>query len=78
MSHLLTVVFRKEDIQKLLELNPDKIVVRTALKSGKLASANLGDSGESVGYVVVEADAVNDDSEKPLGTVEGCPVPPCG
>ena len=71
MAHLLHVVFRKDEIQQLLDLNPDKIVVRTSLEGGELAD------GRSVGYLIVEADAMMDGSEEPLGTVGGCPTPPC-
>lgn len=71
MAQLLHVVFRAEEIQKLLELNPDKIVIRTSLEGGVLAG------GESIGYLIVEADAMKDGSNDPLGTVGGCPKPPC-
>ena len=71
MAQLLHVVFRKDEIQQLLDFNPDKIIVRTSLEGG-----NLSD-GRSIGYLVVEADAMMDGSEQPLGTVSGCPNPPC-
>jgi hypothetical protein len=71
MAQLLHVVFRVDEIQKLLELSPDKIVIRTSLEGGVLAG------GESVGYLNVEADAMRDGSDEPLGTVGGCPIPPC-
>lgn len=71
MAHLLHVVFKAEDIRKLLETDPDKILVRTSLESGTL------EDGSRAGYVVVKADAVKDGEERTLETVDGCPVPPC-
>jgi hypothetical protein len=71
MAQLLHVVFKAEEIQKLMDLNPDRIVIRTSLEGGVLAG------GESVGYLKVEADAMRDGSEEPLGTIGGCPKPPC-
>lgn len=71
MARLLHVIFKAEEIQQLMELNPDKIVVRTSLESGVLSD------GRNVGYVIVEADAMRDGEEEPLGTVGGCPIPPC-
>lgn len=72
MAHLLSVVFKADDMRKLLESNPDKIIVRTSLEGGVLSD------GKKVGYVNVEAEAVNEDEEKSLGKIGGCPVPPCG
>jgi|GEM_PF-6096203 len=71
MAQLLQVVFKAEEIKKLLELNPDKIVIRTSLESGTL------EDGTRVGYVTVEADAIKEGEDKPLGTIDGCPSPPC-
>jgi hypothetical protein len=71
MAQLLHVVFKAEEIKKLLELDPDKIVIRTSLESGTL------DDDSRVGYVVVKADAMKEGEEKPLGTIGGCPNPPC-
>lgn len=71
MARLLHVLFKAEEIQQLMDLNPDKIIIRTSLESGVLAN------GESIGYVKVEADAMKDGEEEPIGTIEGCPQPPC-
>lgn len=71
MAQLLQVSFKADEIQKLMELGPDRIVVRTSIQSGILSN------GESVGYLLVEADAMKDGDDKPLGTVGGCPCPPC-
>ena len=71
MAQLLHVVFKAEEIKKLLELDPDKIVIRTSLESGTL------EDGTRAGYITVEADAMKEGEEKPLETVGGCPIPPC-
>jgi hypothetical protein len=70
MAHLLTLVFRPEEIQQLLDLNPKKIVIRSVLEEGRL------DDGERAGIVKVFADATTEGGEV-LDTIEGCPVPPC-
>ena len=71
MPDQLILIFSREKIQELMDKNPDKIVVRTTIEEGRL------DTGESVGYVKVIADAVITGSPEPLHTVTGCPVPPC-
>ena len=58
-------------MQELMDKEPDKIVVRTTIEEGRL------DSGESVGYVKVFADAIQSGNPEPLHSVTGCPDPPC-
>ncbi|HEY0040809.1 MAG TPA: hypothetical protein VGB71_09110 [Flavisolibacter sp.] len=69
MEKLITLIFNPDDIQQLLNRNPEKIVVRSILEEGRL------ESGERVGYVRVFADAVIDGEV--VDTVGGCPRPPC-
>lgn len=70
MEPLLTLIFRPEEIQQLLDYNPAKIIVRSILEEGRL------EGGERVGYVQVFADATTENGEV-LGTIGGCPKPPC-
>jgi hypothetical protein len=69
MEKLLTLVFKPDDIQQLLNQNPDKIIVRSELEVGRL------EGGQKVGYVRVFADAIVDGEV--VDTVGGCPQPPC-
>jgi len=69
MAGQLFLIFKKDDIQKLMDQNPDKIVVRSLIEEGKL------ESGERVGVVRVFADAVLEG--KVIDTIGGCPEPPC-
>ena len=71
MPNELILIFTKENMQELLDKSPDKIVVRTTIEEGRL------DSGESVGYVKVYADAMQEGNPEPLHTIIGCPRPPC-
>ena len=69
MEKLLTLIFKPDDLQQLLNQNPDKIIVRSELAEGRL------EDGERVGYVRVFADAIIDGTV--VETVGGCPQPPC-
>ena len=69
MENLLTVIFKAEDIQTLLDQSPDKIVVRSIVEEGRL------EDGEKAGVIKVFADAVKNDEV--LETISGCPKPPC-
>ena len=71
MSHLLTVIFGKEQIEELLALSPDRIVVTSTLEEAVLSD------GSKAGAVRVTAFAMRDGSNEPLGSVGGCPTPPC-
>ncbi|HEX8315082.1 MAG TPA: hypothetical protein VF609_08820 [Flavisolibacter sp.] len=71
MSHLLTVIFGKDRIEELLSLKPDKIVVTTTLEEAVLKD------GSNAGVVQVTAFAMRAGSDEPLGSVGGCPMPPC-
>ena len=69
MTNELVLIFSAQRMQELMDQSPDKIVVRSIIEEGRL------DSGESVGYVKVSADAMQGGNV--LATIEGCPVPPC-
>jgi hypothetical protein len=71
MSHKQVFIFKREEMQKLMDLKSDKIIIRSSIEEGQL------NSGEKVGVVRVFADAVNEGSEEPVATIPGCPKPPC-
>jgi hypothetical protein len=62
-------LFRPEQLQTLLNENPDKILISTSLESEVLKS------GEKVGVLRVTATSIVN-NRKGL-TMSGCPVPPC-
>ncbi|RYZ27892.1 MAG: hypothetical protein EOO10_11295 [Chitinophagaceae bacterium] len=68
---LLTVIFKPEDLQRLLDSKPKKVVIRAILEDGKL------DNGQRVGYVKVYAEGKSMIEGTMGETVPGCPVPPC-
>jgi len=69
---LLTVIFKPEDLQRLLDSKPKKVVVRAVLEKAKL------DTGKEVAYVKVYAESKGNTIEGTMGeTVPGCPEPPC-
>ncbi len=65
------LIFKKEDIQKLMEHNPDKIVVRSVIEEAILKD------GTTAGVVKIYADAMQQGNREPLATITGCPNPPC-
>lgn len=69
-NHLL-LIFKKEEMQHLLNQNPDKIVVRSTFEEAIL------EGGGKAGVVKVYADAMQKGNPKPLATITGCPNPPC-
>ena len=71
MPNEQTFIFKREEMLKLMELKADKIVIRTRVEEAKL------DNGERVGVVRVYADAMVEGDEEPVGTIPGCPKPPC-
>ena len=70
-KNLLTVVFKPEDLQRLLDQKPQKVIVRSVLEEGKL------DNGQSVGYVRVYAEGKSTVEGTTFEIVPGCPDPPC-
>ena len=71
MPNQLLLIFKKDDIQKLLDHNPDKIVVRSTIEEAVLKDGTLA------GVVKVYADAMQQGNREPLATIIGCPCPPC-
>jgi hypothetical protein len=71
MLNKLVLIFKKDDMQKLMDHNPDKIVVRSTIEEATL------NSGEKAGVVRVYADAMQGGNPEPLTTIRGCPNPPC-
>ena len=69
MPNELVLIFTRENMQELMDRDPDKIVIRSVIEEGKL------DSGEYVGVVRVFADAMQNGTV--VATVGGCPNPPC-
>lgn len=71
MPSQLILIFRKDEMQQLMDRNPDSIVARAVVEEGTLNDGSL------VGVIRVYADAMQDGSSEPLLTIEGCPEPPC-
>ena len=69
MANSLTLYFKRDDIQYLLNQNPDYFLVRVNVETGEI-------SGKKVAVMVVYADAFRK-NEPVLASREGCPVPPC-
>jgi hypothetical protein len=70
-KNLLTVIFKPEDLQRLLDQKPNKVVIRSILEEGIL------ENGQRVGYVKVYAEGKTTIEGTMLETVPGCPDPPC-
>lgn len=71
MASELVLIFTKDNMQKLMDANPDKIVVRTTIEEATLQDGN------KAGVVRVWADARQKGVSEALVTVPGCPDPPC-
>lgn len=71
MTNELKFVFRGEDMKRLLQRDPDFIVVVSHLEAAVLQD------GSKAGVVKVRADAVNKSIDEAVESIEGCPIPPC-
>ena len=71
MANLLELIFTRDNMQRLMDQNPDKILVRSIIEEAVL------DNGKKAGVVKVYADAIRKGEPEPIVTVEGCPMPPC-
>ena len=71
MAQLLNLIFSADNMQTLMDQNPDKILIRTTVVEGLLAD------NTKAGVVKVFADAYQNGNPEPLATVSGCPDPPC-
>lgn len=69
MANQLIQIFSAGKVEELLKYSPDKIVVRSTIEEAILQD------GSKAGVVKVYADAVKDGNV--LGTISGCPDPPC-
>lgn len=71
MSNELVFIFKADEMRKLLDGNPDLVVVRSRIEAGVLKE------GQKVGYVKVWADGVWKDKPGATMQINGCPEPPC-
>ncbi|MGZ8517068.1 MAG: hypothetical protein ACXWWD_06955 [Chitinophagaceae bacterium] len=69
MPNELFFIFSADRIQELMDYAPSKIVVRSTIEEGIL------EGGARAGVVKVYADAMKEGSV--VGSIEGCPMPPC-
>ena len=76
MTNALTFIFRPEDLQRLLDQNPDQIIITCGLES------EITLSGEKVGAMKVRARSAFKEARPEVSgvlnfSVIGCPIPPC-
>src|SRR5258706_15753461 len=76
MTNAFTFLFRPEDLQRLLDQNPDQIVITCGLESETTIS------GEKVGAFKVRARSAFKEARPEVSgvlnfSIPGCPVPPC-
>jgi hypothetical protein len=71
MAHLLTLIFSADQINELMALEPDEIRVVSTVEEVVLQD------GSPAGAVKVMAYAYRSGNEEPIGSVDGCPRPPC-
>ena len=76
MTNAFTFVFRPEDLQRLLDQNPDQIVITCGLESETTLS------GEKVGAFKVRARSAFKEARPEASgvlnfSIPGCPIPPC-
>jgi hypothetical protein len=71
MASELSFLFRREEMQKLMEAGTDFIVVKASLQEAILQD------GKKAGVMNVMAEAVNKGNSEPVAKVDGCPIPPC-
>ncbi|HEV8512414.1 MAG TPA: hypothetical protein VGQ59_04030 [Cyclobacteriaceae bacterium] len=76
MTNAFTVLFRPEDLKRLLDQNPDKIVITCGLESETTLS------GDKVGAFKVKARSFFKEAKPEFSgvlnfSVPGCPIPPC-
>ena len=76
MTNAFTVLFRPEDLKRLLDQNPDKIVITCGLESETTLS------GDKVGAFKVRARSFFKEARPEVSGVlnfyvPGCPIPPC-
>lgn len=72
MSNELQFIFRREEIEKLVESKTDLIVIKAHLEDATLQD------GSKAGVLKVRAEAINKGNPEPQSRVDGCPIPPCG
>ncbi|HEV8512415.1 MAG TPA: hypothetical protein VGQ59_04035 [Cyclobacteriaceae bacterium] len=76
MTTAFTLLFRPEDLQRLLDQSPDKIVITCGLESETTLS------GDKVGAFKVKARSFFKEARPEVSgvlnfSVPGCPIPPC-
>ena len=76
MTNAFTFLFRPEDLKRLLDQNPDQIVITCGLES------EITQSGEKVGVFKVKARSSFKEARPEVSgvlnfSVPGCPIPPC-
>lgn len=71
MANQIVLIFTKDNMQRLMDQNPDKIVVRSTVEVAVL------ENGKKAGVIKAYADAMRKGVPAPMFTIEGCPNPPC-
>ncbi len=78
----VTYMFRAEDIRKILDGEPEYLLIKTSIEPRTIRreyegkDESRGAYTEQVGVVVVTAEGFKLESTS-IGTATGCPVPPC-
>jgi hypothetical protein len=73
MGKYMTFLFDTEALRKLIEKNPDYVLVNVGYK----LIPNPDDPSKQVAQLTVDAQGCTKTVEGVLDTVDGCPVPPC-
>ena len=71
MNNELVFIFRREELQRLLEANTEFIVIKSYLEEATLQD------GSKAGVLRVKAEAVSSSEKLVTASVAGCPTPPC-
>ena len=71
MNNELVFIFRREELQRLLEANTEFIVIKSYLEEATLQD------GSKAGVLRVKAEAVSRSEKLVTARVAGCPTPPC-
>ena len=73
MGNYMTFLFDTEALRKLIEQNPDYVLVNVGYK----LIPNPDDPSKQVAQLTVDAEGWTKEVGGVLDTVVGCPVPPC-
>lgn len=73
MGNYMTFLFDTEALRRLIEKNPDYVLVNVGYK----LIPNPDDPAKQVAQLTVDAQGHTKAMDGVLDTVDGCPVPPC-